>query len=91
MASVHGVAAIAEAPGEFSLHRHGLLARGHRVEVAIQPGAEVFPVLSDVPGRPVALLVLAQAFRRRDGALADVDAGYPGLRRWPTVSSSSMT
>src|SRR6266516_4880997 len=75
VAPVDGVAAVAEAPGELALHRDGLLARGHWVEVAIQAWAQMLPMLSHMPGGPVALFVLAKAFRRRDRTLSDVDGG----------------
>jgi hypothetical protein len=35
----------------------------------------MLPMLSHMPGGPVALFVLAKAFRRRDRTLADVDGG----------------
>jgi len=77
VASVHRVAAIPQAPGEFLLRGDGFVARGHRVEVPVQPWAKVLAVLPNVPRGPVALLVLTKAILRRHHALADVEGGIP--------------
>ena len=51
VASVYGVATVAQAPGELLLHcGDSLVARGHRVEVPVQPRAKVLTVLAYVPG-----------------------------------------
>src|SRR5436309_14584622 len=64
VASVHGVATLAQAPGELLLRGDGFLPRGHRIEAPIQPRAKVLPVPAHVPRGPVAVLVLAKPLRR---------------------------
>jgi hypothetical protein len=77
VASVHRVATIPQAPGEFLLHRESFVARGHRIEAPIQPWAKVLPMLPHIPRGSVALLVLTKALLRRHHALADVEGGIP--------------
>jgi hypothetical protein len=77
VASVHRVATIPQASGEFLLRCDRFVARGHRIEAPIQPRAKVLPMLPHVPGGSVAFLVLAKALLRRQHALADVDGGVP--------------
>jgi hypothetical protein len=61
VAPVHGVASLAQTPGEPLLDGDGFLSRGHRIKALVQPRAKVLSVLSHVPGGPVAVLVLPKA------------------------------
>ena len=56
VASVYRGATIPKAPGEFLLHRDGLLARGHRIEAPIQPRAKVLTMLAHIPRGSMAVL-----------------------------------